>query len=42
MKSVKVAIPEFGTIVTITLAIAIIGTIIATSRRTGLNTIIRK
>jgi len=42
MESVKVAIPEFGSIVTIALAIAIIGTIIATSRKTGLNTIIRK
>lgn len=42
MESVKVAVPEFGSIVTVALAIAIIGTIIATSRRTGLKSITRK
>lgn len=41
MESVKVAVPEFGSIVTIALAIAIIGTIMATSKRTGLSMISR-
>jgi len=42
MDSVKVAVPEFGSIVTIALAIAVIGTIIATSKRTGLSMISRR
>ncbi len=42
MESVKVAVPEFGSIVTIAMAVAIIGTIIATSKRTGLSMIIRR
>jgi len=42
MESVKVAVPEFGAIVTIALAIAIIATIIATSKKTGLSMITRK
>jgi len=42
MESVKVAVPEFGSIVTIALATAIIGIIIATSKRTGLSMISRR
>lgn len=42
MESVKVAVPEFGHIVFIALAVAIVGTIVATSKTTGLNIISRR
>lgn len=42
MGEVKVAVPEFGSIVTIALVIAIIGVIVATSNKTGLSLISRR
>ncbi len=41
MEGVKVAVPEFGSIVTIALVVAIIGVIAVTSKRTRLNIISR-